>query len=205
MINRSYYVELFEDSDGSRDNHICSGIIISNRWIVTSGKCVSRNNTQPWAFVGFFRYRGGGTSSTWVLRTNGTYFFDNSSESCKHNPLIIYELPYDVGDVTKINITANAVVSKSRPFIIGVSRETDMSERLYLDVISKTGMSCGCVNYDLCVSEANATGHLDEHDAGAALLVDGNFVGVYSHRKNVNVIAFTNIWMYKDWIMRIVT
>lgn len=204
MIDRSYYVELFDDSDGSRDNHICSGIIIFERWIVTSGECVPRNNTQPWAFVGFRRYRGGGTSSTWVIQTSGTHYFDKQhATACKKNPLLIYELSRNVPDVTTLNFTSTLNTTTSmRPFIIGVSRKTDTSETLNLN-FSKAPCGCG-MNDDLCVSEINATGHADEHDSGAALLWDGNLVGVYSHRVNVNLLAFTYIRTFENWIMSVV-
>lgn len=205
LINLSYHVELFQDSDGSRDNHICSGIVIFERWVLTSGECVPsqpHNNTLPWAFVGFRRYRGGGTSSTWVMQTKTAHLFD-SSASCKKNPLLIYELPYNVPGVTTINITADAVASHSRPCIIGVSRESNMSELLYLDMTASSVM-CGCANENLCVSEGNATGHLDDHDSGAALLMDGNLVGVNSYRVNDNLIAFTDVYKFRNWIIRIV-
>lgn len=209
MIDRSYYVELFEDANGSRDNHICSGIIIFDRWIVTSGECVPSNtSTQPWAFVGFRRYRGGGTSATWVMQTKAAHHFNNNNNnnnvsSCKKNPLMIYEMPRDVPGVTTINMTANATESASRPFTIGVSRASNTSETLNLNFASDTAV-CGCVNDDLCVSEANATGHLDEHDSGAALLIDGNLVGVNSHRVNANLLVFTKVYNFKDWIAHVV-
>lgn len=197
MIDRSYHVELFESSDGSRDNHICSGVVIFERWVLTSGECISSNDTQPWAFVGFRRYRGGGTSSTWVMQTKSTHIFNNST-FCKKNPLLIYELPRDVPGVTTINLTTKAV--PSRPFIIGVSRESDMSESLNLNIASQP---CGCVD-DLCVSEKNATGHLDEHDSGAALFMDGYLLGINSHRVNATLLAFTNVIKFKEWIVNVI-
>lgn len=196
-LDRSFYVELFEDSDGSPDNHICSGVLFSERWILTSCQCRTSNNTQPWVYVGFRRYRGGGTSSYLVLRSKATHSFNDQAAPCKKNPLLMYELPRVVIGATSVNITNILDAPNSRPFVIGVSRISNTSESLNLNIVART-------TNDLYVSEANATGHLDEHDSGAGLFIDRNIVGINSHRVNANLVAFTNLGPFKNQIMRLV-